>query len=340
MPKIDVHTHIMPPHLPRWAQQFGYGGFIELDHHAPCRARMLRDDGTLFREIEANCWDPATRLAECDAVGVDVQVLSTIPVLFAYHTQPQHGLDVARFLNDHLAGVCRDQPQRFVGLGTLPMQAPDLAVQELERCVLELGLRGVQVGSHIRGVNLDDARLRPVWQRAAELGAAVFVHPWEMMGQETMPRHWLPWLVGMPAESSRAICSVIMGGLLQDFPALRLCFAHGGGSFPGTVGRIDHGWQARPDLCATHIQEAPSTFARRIWVDALVHEPRALALALDVFGADKLVVGSDYPFPLGEAHPGALVEQHVADPHVRRQILWHNAWRWLGVPPPQLGAGH
>ncbi len=335
MPKIDVHTHILPPHLPRWAQQFGYGGFIELDHHAPCRARMLRDDGTFFREIEANCWDPETRMRECEAVGVRVQVLSTIPVLFAYHAQPQHGLDVARFLNDHLAGVCQAHPARFVGLGTLPMQAPDLAVRELERCVLELGLRGVQVGTHMRGMNLDDDRLRPLWQRAAELNAAVFVHPWEMMGQETMPRHWLPWLVGMPAESSRALCSVIMGGVLQQFPTLRMCFAHGGGSFPGTIGRIDHGWQARPDLCATHIAEPPSHFARRVWVDALVHEPRALALALSVFGPDKLVVGSDYPFPLGEARPGELVEQHVADPAVRQQILWDNAWTWLGAEAPQ-----
>ncbi len=334
MPKIDVHTHILPPHLPRWAQQFGYGGFIELDHHAPCRARMLRDDGALFREIEANCWDPETRMRECEAVGVSVQVLSTIPVLFAYHAQPQHGLDVARFLNDHLASVCHLHPTRFLGLGTLPMQAPELAVRELERCVLELGLRGVQVGSHIRGMNLDDDQLRPLWQRAAELNAALFVHPWEMMGQETMPRHWLPWLVGMPAESSRALCSVIMGGVLQQFPTLRMCFAHGGGSFPGTIGRIDHGWQARPDLCATHIAEPPSHFARRVWVDALVHEPHALALALTVFGPEKLVVGSDYPFPLGEARPGELVEQHVADPTVRQHILWDNAWTWLGAEPP------
>ncbi len=338
MVKIDVHTHILPPHLPRWAEQFGYGGFITLDHHAPCRARMLKDDGALFRAIEANAWDPETRLRECDAVGVQVQVLSTVPVLFAYHAQPQHGLDVARFLNDHMAGVCQQHPARFQGLGTLPLQAPELAVRELERCVLELGLRGVQVGSHVRGVNLDDARLRPVWQRAAELGAAVFVHPWEMMGQETMPRHWLPWLVGMPAESSRALCSVIMGGLLQDFPSLRMCFAHGGGSFPGTLGRIDHGWHARPDLCATHIAEPPSHFASRVWVDALVHDARALALALDVFGADKLLVGSDYPFPLGEAQPGALVAQTVADPAVRQRVFWDNAWTWLGMAPPQIAA--
>ena len=334
MRKIDVHTHVLPAHLPRWAERFGYGGFIQLDHHAPCRARMLRDDGTFFREIEANCWDAETRLRECDDVGVDVQVLSTIPVLFAYHTQPQHGLDVARFLNDHLAAMCAAHPTRFQGLGTLPMQAPALAIRELERCVQELGLRGVQVGSHVRGVNLDDPSLRPIWQRAAELNAAVFVHPWEMMGQETMPRHWLPWLVGMPAESSRALCSVIMGGVLQDAPALRLCFAHGGGSFPGTLGRIDHGWQARPDLCATRIAEPPSHYAQRVWVDALVHEPRALALALDVFGPSKLVVGSDYPFPLGESRPGALVEQHVADLGVRERILWQNAWDWLGVAAP------
>lgn len=330
MQKIDVHTHIMPAELPRWATQFGYGGFIELEHHAPCRAKMVKD-GKFFREIEENSWDPQARMRECDQTGVTLQVLSTIPVLFAYHAQPQHGLDVARFLNDHVAQVVQQFPQRFHGLGTLPMQAPELAVQELERCMLQLGLRGVQIGSHIREVNLDDRRFWPLWQKAEELGAAIFVHPWEMMGEATMQKYWLPWLVGMPAETSRALCSLIMGGVLQQFPRLRVCMAHGGGSFPGTIGRIDHGWQVRPDLCATEIQQPPSTFARHVWVDTLVHDPRALHLALDVFGPQKLVLGSDYPFPLGEAQPGELLENTIADPALRQQIMEKNALDWLGI---------
>ncbi len=173
---------------------------------------MLRDDGKFFREIESNCWDPAQRLEECDAAGVPVQVLSTVPVMFSYWAKPEHGLDLSRFLNDHLAAVVRGSPRRFAGLGTVPMQDVTLAVRELERCVRELGLAGVQIGSHVNGANLGDPALFPVFEAAAELGAAVFVHPWDMLGGARMEKYWLPWLVGMPAEVALAICSLIFCG--------------------------------------------------------------------------------------------------------------------------------
>ncbi|RYZ42666.1 MAG: amidohydrolase, partial [Myxococcaceae bacterium] len=202
--KVDIHTHLLPPEFPRFAERFGYGGFITLDHHAPCRARMLRDDGKFFREIESNCWDPKQRVTECDAHGVQVQVLSTVPVLFSYWAKPEHGLEVARFLNDHLAGAVATAPRRFVGLGTVPLQSTDLAVKELERCVRTLGFAGVQIGSHVNDLNLSDPALFPFFQAASDLGAAVFVHPWDMMGEAKMAKYWLPWLVGMPAEVSLA----------------------------------------------------------------------------------------------------------------------------------------
>jgi aminocarboxymuconate-semialdehyde decarboxylase len=192
--KIDIHTHLLPAELPRFAERYGYGGFITLEHHAPCRARMLRDDGKFFREIESNCWDPAQRLKECDAAGVSVQVLSTVPVMFNYWMKPEHGLDLSRFLNDHLASVVRGNPRRFAGLGTVPLQDMKLAVRELERCVRELGLAGVQIGSHLNGTNLGEPSLFPFFEAAAELGAAVFVHPWDMLGGARMEKYWLPWL--------------------------------------------------------------------------------------------------------------------------------------------------
>jgi aminocarboxymuconate-semialdehyde decarboxylase len=327
---IDVHTHILPPQLPEWARRHApERDFITLDHHAPCRARMVTDTGRFFREVEANCWDPDVRLRECDALGVAVQVLSTVPVLFEYGRPPQVGLDVARFLNDHLAGVVRDHPKRFVGLGTVPLQAPELAIAELERCITELGLAGIQIGSHVNRWNLDEPELAPFWQRVEALGAAVFVHPWDMMGQDRMPRHWLPWLVGMPAEVTLALCSILMGGVLERNPGLRLMFAHGGGAFAGTLGRIDHGFHARPDLCQSRTRQPPSAFLGQFWVDALVHDARTLQFALDTFGLQRVAIGSDYPFPLGEDRPGALLAELGLSQAQSDDIRTHNALRWL-----------
>jgi aminocarboxymuconate-semialdehyde decarboxylase len=329
---VDIHTHILPHHIPRWADRFGYGGFVELAHHEPGCARMLID-GKHFRDIEMNCWSAEKRIEECEACGVRVQVLSTVPVMFGYWTKPEHGYDVARFLNDDIAETVRKYPKRFVGLGTLPMQAPDFAVRELDRCVNELGFRGVQIGSNVNQTNLNAEALLPVFSRAEELGAAVFVHPWEMFGKNDLNQYWMPWLVAMPAETTRAIVSLICGGVLEKFPRLRICFAHGGGTFPLTIGRIEQGFRCRPDLCAVHNPINPRDYLRRIFVDALVHDARALQYLLDVMGSDRIALGSDYPFPLGEAEPGALIRSMHLSREVQEDLFFRTACRWLDVKP-------
>jgi aminocarboxymuconate-semialdehyde decarboxylase len=334
MATVDVHTHLLPPELPRWKEKFGYGGFIHLEACGPGRARMVRDDGTPFREVDSHLWDAEARLSECDAAGVDVQVLSTVPVMFSYWAKPRDGLELARYLNDHLAGVVRARPERFVGLGTLPMQEPPLAIAELERCVRQLGLAGVQIGSHVNDWNLSDPALFDVFAAAAELGAAIFVHPWDMMGEARMRKYWLPWLVGMPAEVSLAICSILFGGVLERLPTLRIAFAHGGGAFPGTFGRIAHGFEARPDLVAVDNAIHPRHYLGRFWVDSLVHDGEALRSVLRLFGQAHVMLGSDYPFPLGEAHPGALIRSLSELPaKTRAALLGDNAWAWLGRKP-------
>src|SRR5258705_7404250 len=323
MRSLDVHTHVLPPELPRSCA-------IRLERLDACRARMLREDGTLFREIESNAWDPAQRLSECDRAGVGVQVLSTVPVLFAYQLPKERGNDLARGLNDHIAGLCAAHPRRFIGLGTLPLQSPDLAVRELERC-MELSLAGVEIGTHVNAWNLSDPALFPIFARAAELGAAVFVHPWDMVGEERMRKYWLPWLVGMPAELSLAICSLIFGGVLERLPRLRIGFAHGGGAFPATLGRIEQGFKTRPDLCATHTKVSPRGQLGSIYVDAAVHDADVLRLLIRLLGPQRIALGSDYPFPLGEAIPGRLIET-MADltPEVRERLLSGTALEFLG----------
>jgi len=308
---IDIHTHIMPEHLPRWADKFGYGSFVHMEHiegSCPKCANMMQGD-KFFRKVEENCWSGTARLAESNHQGVHVQVLSTIPVLFHYWAKGRDALETSRFLNDHLAGVVATNPKRFVGLGTLPLQEPQLAIQELERCINELGFAGVEIGSHVNDWNLNAPELFPVFEAAEKLGACIFVHPWDMMGKDKMTDYWLPWLVGMPAESSLAICSMIFGGIFERLPGLRVAFAHGGGSFPATIGRIEHGFKVRPDLVAKHNPVNPRDYLGKFWLDSLVHDPLMLQYITDLVGQEKVAMGTDYPFPLGELEPGKLIHE-------------------------------
>lgn len=326
--KIDIHTHIIPKDLPDYDEKFGYKGFVKLHHHQPGKAMMVKD-GKVFREIDANCWDPAVRLLECDSHAVDVQVLSTIPVLFNYWAVPEDALEVCRYLNDHIAETVRQHPKRFVGLGALPLQDPKLAIAELERCMNELGLAGIQIGTHVNEWNLDDPNLFAVLEACQDLGAAVFVHPWDMRGAATIQKYWLPWLVAMPFETAIAISSLIFGAVFERLPNLRIAFAHGGGSFGCLIGRLQHGFECRPDLCHVNDIKDPKDYLGRFWVDSLVHDQGALHELLRLYGEDKIVTGSDYPFPLGEQRPGSLIESMDFSAELRERLLSGNALDWL-----------
>lgn len=347
MNAVDIHTHILPPEWPDLAERFGEGKWLSMQRNhsedGMCCGATLYCQGKHFRDVESSCFDHAIRLEDMDRTRVRLQVLSTVPVMFSYWANPHHTEELARILNDHIASVCREHPGRFVGLGTLPMQCPKAAVRELERCVNGLGMPGVQIGSHIdRGDapdwNLSEPEVFAVFEAAQDLGACVFVHPWDMMGSDQMTKYWLPWLVGMPAETSRAICSVLFAGVLERLPRLRIGFAHGGGAFPGTIGRIEHGFRARPDLCAIDNPVSPRSYLAtdsspaRFFVDSLVHDEAALLRLLELFGGHRVMLGSDYPFPLGEAEPGSLIRSIPSlSTETRDRLLFRTALEFLGL---------
>lgn len=330
--RIDIHTHIMPGKMPNWTQKFGYGEFIHLEHRN-CQACMMKGDKT-FRVVEENCFNEEVRIKEMDETSVTIQVLSTIPVLFNYWAKPNDGLETSRFFNDHIAETVSKSPSRFIGLGTVPLQDVELAIKEMERCVTELRMPGIEIGSNVNGRNLSEKEFLPFFRAAEQLNCSLFVHPWEMMGEAGMAKYWLPWLVGMPAETARAICSMIFGGVFETCPALRVAFAHGGGSFPFTLGRIEHGFEVRPDLVAVDNTVTPSAYLGRFWVDSLVHSSKTLAFLVDMMGKDKICLGSDYPFPLGEQRPGELIDKMDFPEETRRQLLYQNATQWLNTKIP------
>lgn len=327
MQKIDMHTHLLPERLPNFAEKFGYGDFIHLRHRRAGFADMMKGE-QFFREIGENCWNPSVRIEEYARFGTEVQVVCTIPVMFSYWAKPTDCLALSQFLNDHLAEVVASHPKNYLALGTVPMQGADLAISELER-LKNLGFPGIQIGSNVNQLNLSEPQFFPIFEACRDLNLAILVHPWEMMGEKQMSKYWLPWLVGMPAETSRAICSLIFGGVLERLPDLRWCFAHAGGSFIPTVGRVEHGFNCRPDLVAVDNPVNPRDYLGKFWVDCATHDPQLLHYILQVIGDEKVCLGSDYPFPLGDLEIGGFVEKMGLPEASVARIFSENTLRWL-----------
>lgn len=337
MLKLDIHAHILPERWDRLKEKYGYGGFIELDHYTTGRAKMMRDDGVFFREIEENCWNPLLILDDMDKNGVDVMTLCTVPVLFNYWAEAEHGMDWSQFLNNHLADVQRAFPKRFIALGTVPMQNVDLAISEMTRCVRELGMPGLEIGSNILGKNLDDQSFFPFYEAAEDLGACLLIHPWEMAGADRMKRYFMEWLVGMPAETTLALCSMLFGGVFDRFPNLKVLFSHASGAFPFTLGRIAHGYNVRPDLCNVNNVANPRDYVGKFWVDGITHDNDAFRYLLNLIGPDKICYGTDYPFPLGDLEHGKFLnEMPDISNSDKQKILSGSALDFLGLKAEQF----
>lgn len=333
--KIDSHTHIMPRHIPDFAKRFGYEGFIMLHHHEHDDNVDMMQGDKFFRTVEPNLFDAKTRIDDYKKSHTQVQVICTVPVLFAYFAKPEHGYEVAKFLNDDIAQTVHDNPKNYIGLGTLPMQDVDLSVKELHR-IKKIGLAGIQIGSNINDMNLNEEVFFPIWKTCQELGLAIMVHPWNMMGFQDIKKYWLPWLVGMPAETARAAASMIFGGVFDKFPELRVMFSHAGGSLIPTIGRLEHGFNCRPDLVAIDNPNNPRNYLGKFWVDSITHDPDLLHYIIKQIGTERITLGSDYPFPLGDLEIGKYILDMGLTPKQVEDIYCNSPLAWLGLDKSQF----
>jgi aminocarboxymuconate-semialdehyde decarboxylase len=321
---VDCHTHTLPRRWPDLAERYGDDRWPVRRTIDDCSADVLVS-GKHFRTVPHTCWDAVARVEQMDAAGIGKQWLSTTPLMFNYWAPPAQSAEMARHVNDGIADMVRDAPGRFVGLATLPMGDADLAIAELERAVGELGLRGVEIGTNIGGRELDDPGLLPVFTAIDELGVPVFVHPWDVRGADRLLSYNAMYTVGMPTETTYAALALLLGGVLDAAPGLRLMLAHGAGALAWLLPRLDRGWATWPDRRG-RTGEPPSSIARRrLWADSLIGDETNLRLVAHRLGWDRIVLGSDYPFPFGEERAGEWLRGSSLDTETRVAILSANA---------------
>ena len=308
-PVVDIHSHFYPDDIPDFSARFG-GEWPGFRHTGPGKG-MITLGNRDYRPVYEACWNPALRLEEMDRDGVDIQVMCATPLLFAYDKPARQALECARLFNDAALELCRRAPGRLKALCQVPLQDIDASCREVSRA-MDAGHLGVQIGNHVGPRNLDDEGLITFLQHCASEGAAVLVHPWDMMAPDRMPKYMLQWLVAMPAETQLSILSLVLSGAFERLPeSLRICFAHGGGSFAFLLGRVENAWRNR-DIVREDCPRPPSHYTNRFCTDSAVFDENALALLVNVMGEERVMLGSDYPFPLGEQRIGSLIKESKA----------------------------
>lgn len=347
--KWDVHTHttLSPGTFEVLAKFSHYDDFIRVREHAamPCCAELINSKGEVQRVIESNAFDGAERAKDCEKHGVTMQVLSPTPMMIPdYVDNMEDAAEICRILNDDNASMVEKFPKKFTALAALPMMYVERAIRELER-VKKLGMRGFEINSNVADLDLDDPRFFPIFEAAAALGMAVFVHPWGGFMTHTEERlhrrmnvghRWRPWLLGMGLETALAFDSMRSGSVHERLPKLRVLYAHGGGVFPSLLGRLEHGAYCRPDLFKDASQKNVYKTIREcgVYVDSLTHNPWTLMMLMKTVGVNRIAMGSDYPYPLGEMgaggakgiYPGHMIE-HLPETDEHMEAAWkHFHW--------------
>ena len=328
---IDIHTHIVPAEFPAYAGKHGGAHWPSMAAAHDCHHKNVMIDGKNFRTVTDECWDIERRAEAMAHMGIARQVLSPMPELLSYWLPLDDALPLLRHVNDTIAAMVARAPGKFIGLGGVPMQDPDVAARELERLMRD-GFRGVELGSNVNGAALGEARFEPFFAAAEQLGAAVFVHALHPSGKERIvgPPGLMAY-IGFPLETAYTIASLMTGGTLTRHPRLRLAFSHGGGAFASILPRLAHGWKLKPEFAA-RIGVSPHEHARRLYYDTLVYDAHTLRHLIATFGVRQLCIGTDFPFDIYERAPIAAVgELKLSDDDVK--LLHHdNAARFLGEP--------
>ena len=329
--KVDFHCHCFN------ASAAAKAAVLKPFEHDPSivyATQMTREvNMRQMKERSPKFTDIATRLRDMDRMGIDVQALSPAPAQYYYYAEPGFGLELAREVNDSIAGMVAANPQRFVGLGTVPLQDPKLAVRELERCVGKLGLRGLEIGTNVNGMDLADPRLKldRFFAKAQELDVVLFMHPMGFTHADRLTGHYFNNIIGNPLESTIAVSHLIFGGVLDRHPKLKFCVAHGGGYLPHYHARMDHGWKARPDA-RTVLKKKPSSYLKKFFYDTITFDAGLLENLIERVGARQVMLGSDYPFDMGDDDPVGLVNSlRGLDETDRARILGGTAARLLKI---------
>jgi aminocarboxymuconate-semialdehyde decarboxylase len=325
---VDLHCHVQTPEADAVATRTAVPHRDPVDQHGSQRSADRQKE--LRTELDKKLTSVAQRLKDMDRMGIDVQAISTSPSQYFYRIEPELGQETSRLINENLARIVAGNPDRFVALGTVPMQEPKLAVKELEYCMKTLGFRGLEIGTNVRKAELSDKRFNPFWAKAEALGAVIFLHPSGFTDTSRMKEHFLTNVIGNPLDTTLAISHIVFGGVLERHPKLKIVAAHGGGYLGGYPARMDHAYKVRPE-CHDHIRRPPSYYMKKIYYDTMVFGEPQLEHLVNLYGADHVVIGTDYPYDMGYYKPVDFVEGAKLTRSEKDEILGGNAAKLLGL---------